>query len=67
MNHAITIGGLLLTVGAFIGLLMAGFGGIIILANGMSDNTSDNSSGAGCVPLIAGIALTIGCIVGLVL
>ena len=65
MNHAITLGGLLLGVGALTGFGMVVLGVMNVLANSMSDNPTDNSSTAGCVPVLAGAALMITCIVRL--
>lgn len=65
MNHAITVGGLLLTLGAGAGALIACFGILDAFACGMSDAPSDNSSTSGCFIFGAGVVLLIGCIIGL--
>jgi hypothetical protein len=62
MNHAITIGGLLFSIGAFVGLLMAAFGLLMVFAAGMSDASDDGTGGQGCVVFIIGVVLLIGCI-----
>jgi hypothetical protein len=59
MNHAITIGGLLLGIGAFVGLGVIALGVIATLAGGMSDSISaaEDASRTGCNALLAGAAL----------
>jgi hypothetical protein len=67
MNHAITIGGLLLGLGAVGGVLAACLGGLMVMAAGMSDAGDDGTGGAGCAVLIAGAIIAALCIAGLVL
>lgn len=67
MNHAITIGGLLLGIGALVGFLSLSFGALAIFAGGMSDSPSagDDASRTGCIALIAGAVLFALCFWGL--
>jgi hypothetical protein len=65
MNHAITIGGLLLSVGALIGIGMFLFGGLMFFAAGMSDADDDGTAKQGCIVFALGAALTIGCLIGM--
>lgn len=66
MNHAITIGGLLLSVGALVAVASIAFGAVEIFAQGMSDAPQENQ-GAGCIFLVGGAALLIGCVAWMVL
>ena len=65
MNHAITIGGLLGTVGLMAGLGAIGFGLLWMFAEGMSDAPSDNGKG-GCITMAAGAVLAAFCIASLI-
>ena len=65
MSHAITIGGLLLSIGALVGLLAVGFGVLSLFANMMADAQVDNGK-SGCIITAVGLVLLIACIVGLV-
>jgi hypothetical protein len=69
MNHAVTIGGLLLTLGAAAGLLAAGIGVIMFFAGAMSDDpyAADSTGKTGCVIFVIGAVALIGCIVATVL
>lgn len=66
MNHAITIGELLLSLGVLIGLGVTAFGLLSAFANMMADAAGDNGK-EGCQVMLGGVALLIGCILGLVL
>lgn len=66
MNHAITIGGLLLTIGCLGGLVAAGIGLLMIFAGMMSD-AGDDTSGPGCITFVVGVAVLVGCVAALVL
>lgn len=57
MNHTITIGGLLASIGMVAGALIAAMGLISLMAAGMSDAPSDNAGKGGCITFIAGLAL----------
>jgi hypothetical protein len=59
MNHAITIGGLLLSVCVFVGIVMAAVGALMVFAGGMSDApaSGEEFSGQGCRIVIVGIAI----------
>jgi hypothetical protein len=65
MSHAVTIGELLLFLGAAAGLLTAGVGVLMFFAGMMSDASDDGTSGRGCAFLVGGAILLIGCVVGL--
>jgi predicted outer membrane lipoprotein len=66
MNHAITLGGLLLSIGLLGGVLTCAFGVLSLFANMMADAQGDGGKG-GCIALIVGAVLVIGCGIGLVL
>jgi hypothetical protein len=59
MNHAITVGGLLLSLGGLVGFLIAGFGALATFAGGMSDDVSagEDASRQGCFFLALGLVL----------
>lgn len=63
MNHAITVGGLLLSVGAFVGLCIAAFGVLMLLAGGMSDapDIGDATGKNGCICIICGALVMVAC------
>jgi hypothetical protein len=65
MNHAVTIGGLLLSVGLLGGVLTLVFGVLSLFANMMADAQGDGGKG-GCITLAVGAVLVIGCGIGLV-
>jgi hypothetical protein len=65
MNHTVTIGGVLLILGMVAGLGMVAIGAMVTIAEGMSDAPSSGSGG--CITAAAGLALLVGCILGLVL
>lgn len=67
MNHAITIGGLLLGIGALVGVLDLAFRALDLFAGGMSDSPSagDDASRTGCIALIGGAVLFALCVWGL--
>jgi hypothetical protein len=67
MNHTITIGGLLLSLSALTGLLMAAVGGLMVFAGGTSDAPSEGErvGGQGCAFALLGCAILIGAVVGL--
>lgn len=67
MNHAITIGGLLLSIGCFGGVAAAGIGLLMVMAAGMSDAGDDGTGSSGWAVLIAGVVVAALCIAGLVL
>lgn len=54
MDHAITLGGLLLFLAVIGGLVAAVFGTLMMFAGGMSDAGDDGTSGKGCVIAIIG-------------
>jgi hypothetical protein len=59
MNHFITIGGLLSTLGIGLGILCALLGGLILFAEGMSDAPDTNGRGgfSGCGFIVVGLVL----------
>jgi hypothetical protein len=65
MNHAITVGGLLLSLGLLAGLLASLGGFMAVLAEGMSDAPSADNGKSGCAAIIVGLILMIGCAIGL--
>jgi len=67
MDHAITIGGLLLTLGLIGGFVALAFGALAVFAGGMSDAPSagNDATNLGCAFLIAGALLFGGCLWGL--
>ena len=65
MNHAITIGGLLLGAIAFWGALMGAIGVLMFFAGMMSDAGDDGTSGRGAIIFFIGLALFIGGLIGL--
>jgi hypothetical protein len=67
MHHAITVGGLLLSVGVIVGLIAAGLGLLMVFAAGMSDAGDDGTGGTGCAVLAGGVILTGLCIAGFLL
>lgn len=64
MNHAITIGGLILALGMIVGLLTAAFGALMLFAGGMSDAPSEGDAAGrqGCIVFLLGAALLVGCV-----
>jgi hypothetical protein len=66
MNHAITIGGLLLSLILVGGLGAVGIGGLMILAGGMSDAPSEGDAAGrqGCTLAITGLVVA-GAAIGL--
>jgi hypothetical protein len=67
VNHAITIGGLLLSIGAVGGLACIGIGALMLFAGGMSDAGDDGTATSGCAIAVAGVCVAAFCIAGLVL
>lgn len=69
MNHAITVGGLLLSVGIIAGLIAAAVGVLMAFAGGMSDSPAEGEAASkrGCIVLAIGLALVGGCIAMVVL
>jgi hypothetical protein len=65
MHHAITIGGLLLSLGILGGALATVLGLLMLFAAGMSDAGDDGTGGKGCVIALVGIVLAIACLVGM--
>lgn len=67
MNHAITLGGMLLGIGSLVGFLALSFGALALFAGGMSDSPSagDDASRTGCIALIGGAILFALCLWGL--
>lgn len=59
MNHSITVGGLLLTLGLIAGLLTVCIGALATFAGGMSDDPTAgaDASRTGCFIFIAGALL----------
>jgi hypothetical protein len=68
MNHAITISGLLLSLGVLIGLAATGLGVLMVFAGGMSDAPAegDGASSIGCAVAGGGVALLVICLIHLV-
>jgi hypothetical protein len=68
MNHAITIGGLLCTLGIIAGIALTGVGALAIFAGGMSDSpqAGADASKQGCIIAGVGLALLVGSVLGLV-
>ena len=67
MNHAITIGGLLLGLGIVGGALAAMLGALMVAAAGMSDAGDDGTGGTGCAILIGGLVVAALCVAGMLL
>jgi hypothetical protein len=67
MNHPITVGGLILFVGALAGFLACGFGVLMFSAAMMSDAGDDGTGTTGCITFVAGAIVCLGCIAGLLL
>lgn len=67
MDHAITVAGLLLSIGVLVGLVLAALGFLAVMAGGMSDSPSAGESAAstGCGLLLAGVAILVGSLIGL--
>jgi hypothetical protein len=68
VNHTITIGGLLCTLGIVAGIALTGIGALAIFAGGMSDSpqAGADASKQGCIIAGVGLVLLVGSIVGLV-
>jgi hypothetical protein len=66
MNHAITVGGLLLSIGIVASTLATVYGAIDAYGNMMADAAGDNGK-QGCTIFIVGIVGLVGCIAGLFL
>jgi hypothetical protein len=66
MNHAITVGGLLLSIGIVASTLAAAYGAFDAYGNMMADAAGDNGK-QGCTIFIVGIVGLVGCIAGLFL
>jgi hypothetical protein len=66
VNHPITIGGLVLSLGLLAGLLALGGGLLAVMAEGMSDAPSEDNGKSGCLTAIVGLILVIGCAIGLI-
>lgn len=69
MNHAITLGGLLLFLGIIGGLVMIGFGVLKFFVGSMSDapEAGEAAGKQGCIIAAVGLVLLVGCILKLVL
>lgn len=69
MNLTITVGGLLLTLGVIFGLLITSFGVVMTFAAGMSDayDAGNKAGKQGCFTFLAGLALAVGSLLGLIL
>ena len=65
MNHTITVGRLLLVLVGVCGLAACVTGVAMLLASGNSE-TGEGGTG-GCIVLIAGAVVLVGCVLGLVL
>jgi hypothetical protein len=67
MNHAITIGDLLLCFGALIGVVCAAIGILMFAAGGMSDapELGDAAAKQGCVTALVGLTVLVGCMLWL--
>jgi hypothetical protein len=67
MDHAITIGGLMLTIGCFVGLVVAVIGIFMFMAGGMSDapQAGDRAGESGCITFCIGAVILVGCILAL--
>ena len=66
MNHAITVGGLLFSVGILVGLLTMAFGVLSLFGNMMADAAGDQGK-SGCAIFLTGLAITVGSLVGMAL
>jgi hypothetical protein len=66
MNHAITVGGMLLFLAFVVGLSSAAFGLLMIFAGGMSDapGLGDTYARNGCVLSVVGAALVAISVIG---
>lgn len=67
MNHAITIGGLLLSLGVLAGLLTLAAGTLMMFAASMSDAGDDGTGKNGCICMICGALIAVACVLWLVL
>lgn len=67
MNHAITVGGLLLALGGVAGGIAVFFGGLMLAAASMSDAGDDGTGGKGCAVMAGGALLIAGCLMALVI
>lgn len=67
MNHAITVGGLLLSLSILVGLVMVFIGALVIFAGGMSDAPTEGAAASkqGCFVFCLGAAFIVGGIWGL--
>lgn len=59
MNHAITIGGLLLSIGALGGLITLAIGTLMMFAAGMSDAGDDGTGKQGCIVMVCGALVAV--------
>lgn len=68
MNHAVTLGEILVVIGCIVGLLAAALGALMFMAGGMSDSPSagDRAGKQGCIVAIVGIILLCASIYGCV-
>jgi hypothetical protein len=64
MNHAITLGGLLLSIGVLGGILMVCFGLLSSFGNMMADAAGDGGK-SGCIITAIGLVLLGGSVIGL--
>jgi hypothetical protein len=67
MNHAITLGGLLLFLAAAGGLVAIALGALTFFAGSMSDSPAagDAAGKQGCIILLVGLAVFVGSLWGL--
>jgi hypothetical protein len=65
MNHPITLGGLLLSLGVIVGVPITASGFIWTFSEGMKPAPDAGDGWGGCLLALVGIVLTIGCSVGL--
>jgi hypothetical protein len=67
MNHAITVGALLLALGLIAGLILCALGCLAVFAGGMSDNpkAGDDAGRTGCILFVAGAVVFGGSLFGL--
>jgi hypothetical protein len=65
VNHSITIGELLLALGALAGLGTVAVGALMMFAAGMSDAGDDGTGKNGCLFMLCGALVAVACLLWL--